>query len=105
VSTSAFQAAKLELVSFLGLSKDALHVHVGLLVFVMALVISKKPLRSIAPLAVVFLAASLGEALDARDDIADLGYWRVAASAHDILNTVFWPTAFVALARYTRVFG
>jgi hypothetical protein len=103
VATSAFQSAKLEIVSLLGLSKDALHIYVGLIVFFAAVAFLKKPVQSLVPLAIVLLVAMFAEGLDARDDIADLGHWRVGASVHDILNTMFWPTVCCLLARYTKV--
>jgi len=103
MATSMFQAAKLEVISILALSKDALHVHVGLLVFLVAAVLLRRQLRSKIPLAMVLVVASLGEIFDARDDISDLGYWRVGASVHDIVNTLFWPAVLFALARYPKV--
>jgi hypothetical protein len=103
METSPFQAAKLEAISILGLSKDALHVYVGLVVFFAAAALLKKKLHSAYPLAMVIAVASIGEILDARDDVADLGHWRVSASMHDIVNTMFWPAVLFALARYTKV--
>jgi hypothetical protein len=103
MATSAFQSAKLEIVSALGLSKDALHIYVGLLVFFAAVAILRKSLRSLIPLVLVLAIAVLAEAFDARDDIADLGHWRIKASIRDILNTMFWPAILCVLARYTKV--
>jgi hypothetical protein len=103
MSTSSFQSAKLEAVSLLGLSKDALHIYVGLIVLFAAVVILRRSLRSSIPLMCVLAIAMLAEALDARDDIADLGHWRIGASIHDIVNTMFWPTIICILARYTKV--
>ncbi|WP_077531058.1 hypothetical protein [Vreelandella utahensis] len=87
---SLYQEAKLVLVSTLGLSKDALHVHAGLIVFFSTAVLLRKPLCAIAPLALVMVAAIAAELLDMRDDILSLGYWRWAASIGDIVNTIFW---------------
>jgi hypothetical protein len=101
--TSTFQATKLEVVSTLGLSKDALHIYVGLLVFLAAAALLRRPLGSSIPLAMVLVVACVGEIFDARDDIADLGCWRAGASMHDIVNTMFWPAVLFALARYTKV--
>jgi hypothetical protein len=103
MATSAFQTAKLEIVSTLGLSKDALHIYVGLLVFFATAVTLRKSLRSLIPLTAVLAIAILAEAFDARDDIADLGHWRVNASIHDILNTMFWPSFLCLLTKYTKV--
>jgi hypothetical protein len=103
MATSTFQAAKLEVVSLFELSKDALHIYVGLLVFIAATVLLRRSLRSSLPILLVLVVACIAEAFDARDDISDLGYWRIGASMHDIVNTMFWPAILFALARYTKV--
>ena len=98
METSWYQAAKLVLESTLGLSKDALHVHVGLSVFILVALVFRKPPHSMIPLAAVFLAAITGEALDMRDDLRSMGYWRWQASLGDVVNTVFWPLLLWALS-------
>ena len=103
--TSTLQAAKLWLVDVSGLAKDALHIHVGLLVFFAVALALKKPLRSPLPWLAVLAAALLGEALDRRDDRAGGGLWRWQASVHDIINTLFWPTLILLLARLGHVFS
>jgi hypothetical protein len=102
--TSTVQAIKLAIVGAVGLPKDTLHVYVGLAVFLGVIVVFRKPPRSILPWFAAVFVASLGEALDMRDDISSLGYWRWSASVHDIVNTVFWPTAFLLVARFTKAF-
>lgn len=99
METSAFQSFKLAVVDVVGLSKDALHIHVGLLVFFLAALVFRRSIRSLVPVTVVLALALAGEALDARDDVASLGHWRIGASVHDILNTMFWPCMLSALAR------
>src|SRR5471030_1666390 len=105
METSAAQAIKLAIVSATGLSKDTLHVYVGLAVFLAAALVLRKPLRSPLPWLVALVIAVLGEIVDMRDDISSLGYWRWAASVHDIVNTIFWPTVLLGLARFTRLLG
>lgn len=105
VATSSFQAAKLWLVSATDLAKDALHVHVGLAVFFAAALLLRRPLSSPLPWFAAFGAALLGELLDMRDDLAGIGTWRWHASVHDLLNTLFWPTIILLLARATNLFG
>jgi hypothetical protein len=100
METSWYQGVKLALESMLGLSKDALHVYVGLAVFLGASVVFRKPLSSVVPLALVVLAALAGEALDMRDDLASLGHWRWQASLGDIANTVLVPMVIWTLARF-----
>src|SRR5476649_1210190 len=103
METSAAQAIKLAIVSATGLSKDALHVYVGLFVFLAAALVLRRPLRSPLPWLSAFMVAALGEIVDMRDDISSLGYWRWANSAHDIVNTIFWPTVLLCVARFTRL--
>ncbi|MCB1755739.1 MAG: hypothetical protein KDJ38_09465 [Gammaproteobacteria bacterium] len=98
METSIVQLVKLEIVQTLGLSKDALHVYVGLAVF-MLVVAAKKSVRSMLPWLAVLAVAVVGEILDRRDDIASLGHWRWTASLHDVLNTLFWPTVLMLSAR------
>ena len=99
METSAVQSIKLAIVAATGLSKDALHIYVSLTVFLAAAVVLRKPLRSIVPWLVIFAMAIAGEVLDMRDDIASLGYWRWGASLHDVLNTLFWPTVLLVIAK------
>jgi hypothetical protein len=82
---------KLIIVSATGLSKDALHIHVGMAIYLTLIVFIRRYQFYTGWLAVLVLACA-GEWLDARDDIAKFGYWRWQASMHDVLNTLFWPT-------------
>jgi hypothetical protein len=102
---STFQALKLALVDLTGLSKDALHIYVGLAVFLVVAIATRRQLRSWVPWFAVLAAAVLGEILDMQDDFMYFGHWRVLVSLHDIANTLFWPTVLLLLARYTRAFG
>lgn len=104
MATSLFQNLKLQLVAFFDLSKDALHVHIGLLAFVIVLVLVRRKGRFVIAWAAVVLIAVAGELLDMRDDVASLGRWRWGASVHDIVNTVFWPTVLMTLACITGIF-
>ena len=105
MSLSFVQAAKQALVAATGLSKDALHIHVGLLAFLGAALLFRRPLKSILPWAAALSVALLGELVDAVDDIQSSGEWHWAASGHDIINTMAWPTLILLLARLTRLFG
>ena len=105
METSAVQAMKLVIVSTTGLSKDALHIYIGLSTQLLAAAILRKSVRSIVPWLLVLVIATTGELIDLHDDIASLGHWRWGASLHDILNTIFWPTVLLALARFSTLFG
>ena len=99
------QAIKTAIVAATGLSRDALHIYVGLATFFLAAALIKRPLGSFLPWLVVLAVASTGELVDLRDDIVSFGYWRWDASLHDIVNTVFWPTVLLLLARFSNLFG
>ena len=86
-----------------GLSKDALHVYVGLIVWLLAAALWRKSIASIKPWLAVLMVAFAGEMFDAYDDWHTFGRWRVIRSVHDLLNTLFWPTVLALLARWTRV--
>ena len=98
---SEYQNAKLIILSILEISKDAVHIHIGLLVFFAAVVLWRKGSFDARCLIPVVVVASLMELLDLRDDYADQGYIRIAAltaSVHDLINTMLWPVVIVVLA-------
>ena len=98
-----FQTSKLWLQDLVGLSKDALHIYVGLAVFLLAAFLLRRPLRDWRPAAAVVLVALAGE-------IWDLVEWtnrgnppRWGNHWHDLWNTMFWPLVLFGLARWTRL--
>jgi len=100
---SPLQSAKLALVGHLDLGKDALHIYVGLIVFFAAAALFRMSLKDWRPWAAVLLVALAGEIWDLVDTFNEgraPHYWR---NWKDIWNTMFWPTALVILARYTRI--
>ncbi len=105
METFAVQSIKLAIVELTGLSKDALHIYVGLAVLLAVAIVSRRPLRSIVPLFAVLAVGIAGEIVDMIDDLLSLGHWRWEASLHDVLNTLFWPTAIWLLAHYGIVFA
>lgn len=96
---STLQSLKLEIISATGLSRDALHIYVGLALLIAATCITRKSLGPLSNWLVVLAGASLIELFDLWDDKASLRYWRRAASLHDIVNTLFWPTALIVACR------
>jgi len=99
------QRIKLAIVELTGLSKDTLHVYVGLGVFLAVAAVSPRRLRSIVPLLAVAAVAVAGEIVDLWHDRSSVGYWRWEASLRDMLNTLFWPTVIWLLARFSILFG
>lgn len=96
---SLIQTIKFFLVSLTGLSRDALHVHIGLGTMLGAAMIFRRGFRSLFPWLIVLAAAVCGEVFDMYDDLRSPGYWQWEMSVHDIINTLFWPTILLLLAR------
>lgn len=102
---SALQATKLWLIGMTGLSKDALHVYVALILFFGSAMLFKWSLAGWRPWTVVLVAAVAGEAWDIRDRLVSAVAVDLAGDWHDIWNTMFWPSVILLLARYSRRFG
>jgi hypothetical protein len=94
------------LVEFSGVSKDALHVHIGLIAFFASTFLLKRPAASLLPWLVV-LGLELGnEYLDLfimRNRPPRITQW--GESLRDLFNTMLWPTIlmFAAKARQRRL--
>ena len=102
---TTFQSIKLSIIAASQLTRDALHIYVGLATWLVAAWLFRRPLRSWAPLLAVVVVAVLVEVVDLRDDMVTRGRFRWWASAHDFGNTLFWPTVLLLVARYSRLFG
>jgi hypothetical protein len=100
---SPLQSAKISLMALVGLPKDALHIYVGLAVFLGAAAILRRPLSGWVPLAAVAAAALAGEVWDIVDTLNEGRTPRWDRNWHDVWNTLFWPAILFLLARYTRV--
>jgi hypothetical protein len=100
-----FQSVKLAIIAASQLSRDSLHVYVGLTTFLVAAWLFRRNVRSYAPLLAVVVVAVLIEVVDLRDDLITRGRFRWWASAHDFANTLFWPTVLLLVARYTKLLG
>ena len=100
-----FQQSKIALVGFLNLSKDALHIHLALLVFFGAMLIFRWRANQWKPWLLVLGVVVVGEACDIYGTYMgmDVVFW--AESRKDILNSMAWPTLILLLARATRSFG
>jgi len=96
---SPFQELKLMLVENLHLAKDAIHIYIGFVCFMLAITVGRRSASSYQALVPGFIVAILLEVLDLRDDIRSLGYFRWGASLKDILNTNLIPLALVVAAR------
>lgn len=95
-----FQQWKIDMIDVTGLAKDALHIHIGLLVFVVVRLVWRWRGGWIVAWLVALAFALGGEWLDmlaetGRSDIQpDAAHW------HDVWNTMLWPTIFLLIGRW-----
>jgi hypothetical protein len=101
---SVFQTGKLWLTTHTGLSKDALHVYIGLLILLVAAQPLRRRVGDWIPLIVVAVAALAGELWDMRDVYVLHGKFDLAANWHDVWNTILWPAVITLAARHTALF-
>ena len=92
------------LVELAGVSKDALHVHIGLITFFAATFLLKRSAASPLPWLVVLGLELVNEAMDLFVWRGEPGIARWDESLRDLFNTMLWPTIlmFAARARQRR---
>jgi len=109
-----FTTFKLNIIETTGLAKDALHIYVGVGVYLLSLfilrpIIKSQNIRAFLALLVVISVALLGEYFDNRHIILPKGIWAlkgidIKASIHDLINTCLLPFVLFALNKWTTVF-
>lgn len=94
-----YNALKTDLATFLGISKDALHIHLGLILFVGLVLILRRSPSNLLPWLVVL-------AFELANELMDIFHWHPGAwsfelgdSGKDLINTMVWPTVILILAR------
>lgn len=90
---SSYQLFKLWWLAVLPLTKDAIHIYIGFVLLLIALIVFRRRLSSYQALIPGLLVSLVLEVFDLRD-----GY-SLGASVHDIINTNLLPFVFVTLAR------
>jgi hypothetical protein len=95
---AAYGSAKAWLIDYTGAAENLLHVHAGLLIFVVSALVLKKKMRSPVPLALVAAFAVLNEVIDQLAGGAQEPFEPYV----DFANTVFWPTVLFLVARRWR---
>jgi hypothetical protein len=103
MNTSAYQLVKIHVLSFFDLTKDAMHIYIGLSALFLWVLFSRKSLGLWRNLIPALIVAILMEAFDLRDDFNSFGHFRWRASLHDILNTMLWPTVIVVLHKFRLI--
>lgn len=90
---SGYQIFKLWVLAVIPLTKDAIHIYIGFLCLLTALIVFRRRLSSYQALIPGLLVSVTMEIFDLRD-----GYgW--SASVHDLVNTNLMPFVVVTLAR------
>ena len=86
--------------TYTGLEKDALHIHVALILYFAAWFVFRRSPRFYLPWLVVIGVELANEAYDLWQQAADGEPPRWAASLSDLWNTMLWPTVLLLLARW-----
>lgn len=85
--------------AFFGLSPDAMHVHVSILLLLGYALITRRRLYHPMPWLLVLLTELLNEFIDLNQPFGSVeANW--PASRHDILNTMFLPTVLMLILRW-----
>lgn len=101
---TAFQDFKSQIMAITGLEKDALHIYVGIGVFLLTSFVLKYSRtfsrhRWWLAVLIVVMVACMGEAWDRYESLHLAGVWDKHASLHDLLNTCFFPALLAACQR------
>ena len=109
-----FATFKINIIEMTGLDKDALHIYVGVSVYLLCLIVlrplfKKQGIRATLALIIVIAIALLGEYFDNKHIIAPkglmaLGSTDIKASIHDLINTCLLPFVLFALSVWTTIF-
>ena len=110
-----FTTFKINVIEITGLAKDALHIYVGVGVYLLCLIMlrpifKKQGIRASLALIVVIGIALLGEYFDNRHIIVPKGILAlqgvdIKASIHDLINTCLLPFVLYSLTIWTTIFN
>lgn len=93
--THMYNAIKTDLAAFLDITKDALHIHIGLAIFVALILILRRSPGSIVPWLGVLAFEVLNEGLDIFHWHEGAFFFEIGDAFKDIAITMFWPTVVV----------
>ena len=100
-----FADFKIVIETYTGLQRDALHIHVALALYFVAMVVFRRSRRSRVPWLVVLGLEAANELYDFRMNLQDTPYTQALdASVKDLWNTMLWPTVILLVGRYTNLF-
>ncbi len=102
IDSDRFQDYKILIESYTGLARDALHIHIGLLIFVIIRLCWRRKGGWILAWLGALAAALGGEWLDLRREILHGDVQSNAAHWHDIWNTMLWPTILLFVGQWLQ---
>jgi hypothetical protein len=98
---SWYSATKHQIMVGTGTTQSLLHVHAGLLIFVVAALLLRKRMKSPVPIGLVVFFAVLNEVVDRVGGKSSYSLEPLA----DVVNTVFWPAVLFVIAKRGAVAG
>lgn len=97
-----WETAKTWLSSEFHLSHAALHIHLGLAIYLLTSLLLRRPLGSIVPWLVVAMLELANEASDFMRYYVSAWPWTATNTIEDVVNTLFWPTVLAVLFHRQR---
>ncbi|MCU0728941.1 MAG: hypothetical protein MUF41_02390 [Sphingopyxis sp.] len=102
LSPEEFQLLKIALMDMTGLAKDALHVHIGLGIFVAVRLLWRRRYGWLLAWVAALAAALGGEWFDLRSQYGNGPFTPDTAHWHDVWNTMLWPTLLAIVGRWLQ---
>ena len=96
---SPYQQLKNEILSVVGVSKDAVHIYIGIGCFLVSILALRLAPTAYRALLLGFLVSVAMEVLDLRDNVRYREATRAVASLHDLFNTNLLPYLIVVALR------
>ena len=97
----SYQDAKVALVELTHISKDALHIHFGLAIFIAAHLVLRRRVGSVWPWLIVLALCLANETIDVLSNLPRLPtQGPLPDHLRDIFNTMAWPTLIVLWGRF-----
>ena len=98
-----WEATKDWLSSELHVSHAVLHIHLGLVIYLLSSLLLRRPLSSLLPWLTVVLLELANETSDFVRYYVSGWPWTPTNTIEDIVNTLFWPTILVVLFHRQRI--
>ena len=99
---SPIQTFKLEIVEMLGISKDAIHIYIGVACLLVSLTIGRRRPGSFGSLLLGLIVSVALEAVDLADDYIHRGVLIWLPSVKDVVNTNLIPLVMTLVMRWRR---